>query len=87
VKSAFSAIPTPPSAFPAAMSGPASSGTVTGILLIATSAAPVYADLGTSFADANLAAFGLLGIATAALYWLAFFPPASYRRWLAAPAV
>jgi hypothetical protein len=28
----------------------------------------------------------LFGVVTAALYWLAFFPPVAYRRWLLAPA-
>lgn len=58
----------------------------TGVLLIATSAAPVYARIGSQVADANLAAFGVLGIATAALYWLAFFPPEAYRRRICASA-
>jgi len=58
----------------------------TGVLLLATSVVPNYVERGTPAMDINLAAFGLLGIATSLLYWLAFFPPSAYRRRLTAAA-
>lgn len=59
---------------------------LTGVLLLATSAVPLYVQPGTPLSDLNLAAFGLLGLTTASFYWLAFFPPRAYRRWvIAAP--
>jgi hypothetical protein len=60
---------------------------LTGLAMLATSVPPLYLEHGTPFMDATVFAFGVFGLTTATLYWLAFFPPVAYRRWVLASAI
>ena len=58
----------------------------TGLLCLLTSVPPHYLPAHHWLLELDLFVFSAAGIATAAAYWLAFFPPGRYRRWLEAPA-
>ena len=53
----------------------------TGVVCLLTSVPPLYLPAGSALLLADLVVFGAAGVATASLYWLAFFPPARYRSW------
>lgn len=55
---------------------------LSGTLFLLTSLPPIYLEEGSPLAALDLVAFAVFGLATAFTYWLAFFPPAAYRRWL-----
>ena len=55
-------------------------------LMLTTSIAPIVLGRTHPVAIAALAVFSVTGAATAACYWLAFFPPEAYRRRLRARA-
>lgn len=54
----------------------------TGTLFLLTSVPPLYLGQGSRLAALDLMAFAAFGLATAGSYWLAFFPPEAYRRWI-----
>ena len=59
----------------------------TGIGFLLTSIPPLYFDRDSLLVSIDLVLFSLLGLATSVAYWLAFFPPAAYRRWLTSRVV
>ena len=54
-----------------------------GVLMLATSVTPRVAAGNELLMSLNLVVLGMAGIASSIPYWLAFFPPESYRRWVA----
>ena len=57
-----------------------------GVVMLATSVTPRVAAGNELLTSLNLVVLALAGIASSIPYWLAFFPPESYRRWVARPA-
>lgn len=53
-----------------------------GVVCLLTSVPPLFLEAGHPLLDLDMLLFGVFGVLTAASYWLAFFPPAAYRRWL-----
>ena len=58
----------------------------TGILCLFTSIPPLYMSEESLLLQADLFIFAAFGLATAAAYWLAFFPTRGYKRWVEASA-
>ncbi len=54
---------------------------VTGIVFLFTSVPPMFA-IGEVWIAIDLVVFAVAGLATAGAYWLAFFPPESFRRYI-----
>jgi hypothetical protein len=55
-----------------------------GLVILISSLPPIFLDVqvweGLLFA--NLLAFSAAGVGSACFYWLTFFPPAAYKRWI-----
>lgn len=53
------------------------------LVMLGTSITPRVAPNNDAFLSLNLVILGIAGIASSVPYWLAFFPPSAYRRWVA----
>lgn len=55
---------------------------IAGVVCLLTSVPPLYMSADNPFLVLDLLVFAAAGVGTATAYWLAFFPPARYRRWV-----